>query len=86
MRRLVVLLTLSLGFIAPLAVSVAEAADAQVLGAWSRNTDCRRKRAAKKPQGEAKKKGKGGKGGKGGKDGKTGKDGKDGKKPYGFEL
>jgi hypothetical protein len=71
MRRLVVLLTLSLGFIAPLAVSVAEAADAQTPGASSRSTDCRRKRAAKKPQGEPKKKD---------------KDGKDGKKPYGFEL
>jgi hypothetical protein len=76
MRRLVVLLTLSLGFIAPLAVSVAEAADAQVSRAWSRNTDCRGKRA-KKPQGEPKKKDR---------DGKDGKTGKDGKKPYGFEL
>ena len=73
MRRFVVLITLSLGFIAPLAVSVAEAADTQVFEAWSRNTDCRGKRA-KKPQGEPKKKG------------KDGKDGKDGKKPYGFEL
>jgi hypothetical protein len=75
MRRLVVLLTLSLGFIAPLAVSVAEAANAQAFEASSHNTDCRRKRAAKKPQGEPNKK----------KD-KDGKDGKDGKKPYGFEL
>jgi hypothetical protein len=77
MRRLVVLLTLSLGFIAPLAVSVAEAADAQALEASSHSTDCRRKRAAKKPQGEPKKKDR---------DGKDGKNGKDGKKPYGFEL
>jgi hypothetical protein len=76
MRRLVVLLTLSLGFIAPLAVPLAEAADAQAPGASSRSTDCRRKRA-KKPQGEPKKKDR---------DGKDGKDGKAGKKPYGFEL
>jgi hypothetical protein len=70
MRRLVVLLTLSLAFIAPLAVPLAEAADAQAAGASSRSTDCRHKRAAKKPQGEPKKKDKD----------------KDGKKPYGFEL
>jgi hypothetical protein len=61
MRRLVVLLTLSLGLIAPLAVSVAEAAAAS-----PRNTDCRSKRA-KKAQDEPKKKDKGGKDGKDGK-------------------
>jgi hypothetical protein len=71
MRRLVVFLTLSLGFTAPLAVSVAEAADAQSVRASTCSTDCRRQRA-KKPQGEPKKKDKD-------------KD-KDGKKPYGFEL
>lgn len=54
MRRLVVLLTLSVGFIAPLAVSVAQAEDAATARA-SHGTDCRGKRA-KKQQSEPKKK------------------------------
>jgi len=55
MRRLVVLLTLSVGFLAPLAVSVAEAASPETVQATSQSSACRRKRA-KKPQGESKKK------------------------------
>jgi hypothetical protein len=70
MRRLGVLLALALSFLAPLAISVAEAAEAGTVQAPSRgNTDCRRRRA-KKPQDESKPK----------------KKDKEAKKPYGFEL
>jgi hypothetical protein len=71
MRRIVVLLTLALSFLAPLAISVAEAAEAGMVQVSSHGTDCR-KRRAKKQQDESKPK-------------KKDKD-KDGKKPYGFEL
>lgn len=71
MRRLVVLLALALSFLAPLAISVAEAAEAGTVQAPSHGTDCRRRRA-KKPQDDSKSK-------------KKDKD-KDSKKPYGFEL
>jgi hypothetical protein len=80
MRRIVVLLTLAISFLAPLAISVAEAAEAGTLLAPAHGTDCKSRRAKKQGQGEASKPKKKGK------DGKGGKDGKDGKKPYGFEL
>ncbi len=70
MRRIEVLLALALSFLAPLAISVAEAAEAGTVQVSSHGTtDCRRKRA-KKQQDESKPK----------------KKDKDGKKPYGFEL
>ena len=53
MRRIVVLLTLALSFLAPLAISVAEAAQAGTVHASTSGTDCRRRRA-KKPQDESK--------------------------------
>jgi Ni/Co efflux regulator RcnB len=53
MRRTVVLLTLALAFLAPLATSVAEAAEAGTVQAPSRSTLCRRHRA-KKQQSESK--------------------------------
>jgi hypothetical protein len=53
MRRIVVLLTLALSFLAPLAISVAEAAEAGTVLSPAHGTDCKRKRA-KKPQGESK--------------------------------
>jgi Ni/Co efflux regulator RcnB len=53
MRRIVVLLTLALSFLAPLAISVAEAAEAGTVQASSHGTDCRRRRA-KKQQDESK--------------------------------
>jgi hypothetical protein len=58
MRSIVVFFTLALTFIAPLAISTAEAAQAGTVKA--QNTDCRRRRA-KKPQGETKPKKKDGK-------------------------
>ena len=73
MRRTAVLLTLSLSFLAPFAVSVAEAAEPGTVQAPARATDCRGKRA-KKQSNEGKN------------EGKTKKKDKDGKKPYGFEL
>jgi hypothetical protein len=71
MRRSVVLLTLALSFLAPLAISAAEAAPASTVQVPSHGTQCRSRRA-KKQQSESKPK-------------KKDKD-KDGKKPYGFEL
>jgi len=53
MRRIVVLLTLALSFLAPLALSVAQAAEAGTVQATSQGTDCRRKRA-KKQQADSK--------------------------------
>jgi len=73
MRRTAVLLTLALSFLAPLALSVAEAAEAGTVRA--RATDCRSRRA-KKQTSEGKSKD----------EGKAKKKDKDGKKPYGFEL
>jgi hypothetical protein len=55
MRPTVVLLTLALSFLAPLAISVAEAAEAGTIQAPAHGTDCRRRRA-KKPQDEGKSK------------------------------
>jgi hypothetical protein len=55
MRRTVVLLTLALSFLAPLAISVAEAAEAGTVLAPAHGTDCRRRRA-KKQQDESKSK------------------------------
>jgi Ni/Co efflux regulator RcnB len=74
MRRTVVLLTLALSFLAPLASSVAEAAEAGTVQAPRHGTDCRRRRA-KKPHDESKSN-----------ESKSKKKDKDGKKPYGFEL
>jgi hypothetical protein len=71
MRRIVVLVTLALSFLAPLAISVAEAAEPGTVQAVSHRSECRNRRA-KKQQDESKPK-------------KKDKD-KDGKKPYGFEL
>lgn len=53
MRRIVVLLTLALSFLAPLAISVAEAAQDGTVHASANGTDCRRRRA-KKPHDESK--------------------------------
>ena len=73
MRRIAVLLTLALSFLAPLASSVAEAAESGTVQAASHRSECRNRRA-KKQQDESKQK-------------KKDKDkDKDGKKPYGFEL
>lgn len=72
MRRIVVLVTLALFFLVPLASSVAEAAEPGTVQTTSPSSPCRSKRAKKQDQGKAKKKDKD-------------KD-KDGKKPYGFEL
>jgi len=47
MRRTVVLLTLALSFIAPLAISVVQAAEAGTVQASSHGTDCKRRRAKK---------------------------------------
>ncbi len=70
MRRIVVILTLALSFLAPLAIPVAEASEAGIVQASSRGSECRRKHGPKhRSEGKAKKK----------------KD-KDSKKPYGFEL
>jgi hypothetical protein len=55
MRPTVVLLTLALSFLAPLAISVTEAAEAGTIQAPAHGTDCRRKRA-KKSQDESKSK------------------------------
>ncbi len=71
MRRIVVLLTLAISFLAPLAISIAEAAEAGTVQAPAHGTDCRRRRAKKQGQGD---------------DSKPKKKDKDGKKPYGFEL
>jgi Ni/Co efflux regulator RcnB len=73
MRRIVVLLTLALSFLAPLAISVAQAAEAGAVQATSHGTDCKRKRAKKQGQGQ-------------GDASKPKKKDKEGKKPYGFEL
>jgi Ni/Co efflux regulator RcnB len=60
MRRIVVLLTLSLSFLAPLVISAAEAAETGTVQA--QNTDCRRRRAKKeKSESKPKKKDKEGK-------------------------
>jgi hypothetical protein len=55
MRRTVVLLTLAISFLAPLAISVAQAAEAGTVQAPAHGTDCRRRRA-KKPQDDSKSK------------------------------
>ncbi|HEX7507174.1 MAG TPA: hypothetical protein VF550_10410 [Polyangia bacterium] len=47
MRRTVVLLTLALSFIAPLAISVVQTAEAGTVQASSHGTDCKRRRAKK---------------------------------------
>ena len=60
MRRIVVLVSLVLSFLAPLAISTVELAQAATVQSSSRGTDCRRRRA-KKPQTEGKKKDKDGK-------------------------
>jgi hypothetical protein len=69
MRRIVVLLALS--FLAPLAISVAQAAEAGTVQAASHGTGCKRRRAKKQGQGD---------------ESKPKKKDKEGKKPYGFEL
>ncbi len=56
MRRIVVLLTLVLSFLVPLAISVAEAAEAGTVQTSSHGTDCRRKRAKKQNDGSKPKK------------------------------
>jgi len=71
MRRFVVLLSLSLSFIAPLAIPDAQAGEPGTAQAQSQSTSCKRRRA-KKQHSDSKPK-------------KKDKD-KDGKKPYGFEL
>ena len=71
MRRIVVLLTLVLSFLAPLAISVAQAAEAGTVQASWHGTDCKRRRAKKQGQGD---------------ESKPKKKDKEGKKPYGFEL
>ena len=71
MRRLAVLLTLVLSFVAPLAVPAAQASEPGAMQAQAPNTSCRHRRA-KKQHSESKPK-------------KKDND-KDGKKPYGFEL
>ena len=53
MRRFVVLLTLGLSFVAPLAISVAHASEPGTAQAQSSDTSCRRKRA-KKQNGDSK--------------------------------
>jgi Ni/Co efflux regulator RcnB len=73
MRRIVVLLTLAISFLAPLAISVTEAAEAGTVQAPTHGTDCKRRRAKKQGQGQ-------------GDDSKPKKKDKEGKKPYGFEL
>jgi Ni/Co efflux regulator RcnB len=73
MRRIVVLLTLAISFLAPLAISVTEAAEAGTVQAPAHGTDCKRRRAKKQGQGQ-------------GDDSKPKKKDKEGKKPYGFEL
>lgn len=47
MRRIVVLLTLAISFLAPLALSVAEAAEPGTVQAPVHGTDCKRRRAKK---------------------------------------
>jgi hypothetical protein len=71
MRRLVVLLSLVLSFVAPLAIPAAQASEPGALQAQASDSSCRRPRRAKKQQADSSKKKK--------------KD-KDSKKPYGFEL
>jgi hypothetical protein len=73
MRRIVVLLTLAISFLAPLAISVTEAAEAGTVQLPAHGTDCKRRRAKKQGQGQ-------------GDDSKPKKKDKEGKKPYGFEL
>jgi Ni/Co efflux regulator RcnB len=75
MRRIVVLLTLAISFLAPLAISVTEAAEAGTVQAPAHGTDCKRRRAKKQGQGQGQ-----------GDDSKPKKKDKEGKKPYGFEL
>jgi hypothetical protein len=72
MRRFVVLLTLVLSFVVPLAVPAAQASEPGTLQAQAPNSSCRRHRRAKKQQSDSSKS-------------KKKKD-KDSKKPYGFEL
>ena len=71
MRRIVVLLTLVLSFIAPLAIPTAQASEPGAVQAQTPKTSCRRRRV-KKQHSESKP--------------KKDKDKKDSKKPYGFEL
>jgi hypothetical protein len=71
MRRFVVLLTLVLSFVVPVAIPAAQASEPGTVQAQASDTSCRRRRA-KKQHSESKPK-------------KKDKD-KDGKKPYGFEL
>lgn len=47
MRRIVVLLTLSLSFLAPLAIRAAEAAETGTVRAEAHGTACKRRRAKK---------------------------------------
>jgi hypothetical protein len=61
MQRLAVLLTLALSFIAPLAISAAQAAEAGTVRAASRSSECRRNRAKKQSESKPKKKDKDGK-------------------------
>jgi cytochrome c553 len=61
MRLTVVILTLVLSFIAPLATSIAAAAEPGVVQAQSRSTACKRKRAKKQSDDKPKKKDKEGK-------------------------
>jgi len=71
MRRFVVLLTLVLSFVAPLAIPAAHASEPGTLQARASNTSCRRHRRPKKQQSDSS---------------KPKKKDKDSKKPYGFEL
>lgn len=56
MRRLVVLLTLALSFVVPLAIPVAQAGEPDGVQARSSSTTCKRRRSAKKQNGNGKKK------------------------------
>lgn len=57
MRRLVVLLTLGLSFVAPLVLPAAQASQSDAVGAAASDSSCRRRRAKKQPsEGKKKKK------------------------------
>jgi Ni/Co efflux regulator RcnB len=56
MRRLVVLLTLVLSFVAPVAIPAAQAGEPDSVQARSPDTSCKRRRRAKKQNGDSKSK------------------------------
>jgi hypothetical protein len=61
MRRLVVLSSLALSFLAPLVLPAAQASQPNAVGAAASDTSCRRRRAKKQPTEGKKKKDKDGK-------------------------